>query len=140
MNGKCFFYHKCVSCPLCSSMLKRWPRNQNTNNQFMCQAGNPPCPRITEENKSIINSGNHQYKCFLCDYDVCKDCLQRRVKGARNQQIVQQENSMSTSRATSPGPNCIPFSPVAQTAPSSLAVVDPDPLPPSYNDAVNSKH
>ena len=115
------------TCPLCQGSLKRWPRFNGLDNGFRCQAGNPPCPTSREENPTIVNNGSNRFSCYLCSYDICEACLQRRQLGERNR-LLAAPRTANPAPAPAPVPAPAPAAPV----PTFVSMENP----PSYDEAL----
>jgi len=72
-----------VRCIKCSQHLRQWPRR---GPRFRCDGGRGcPTGRILAE-----NNGANRFACFLCNYDLCRTCVQRKV---RKQELKQRERA-----------------------------------------------
>ena len=59
-----------VLCPKCGSRLKQWP---SRGPEFYCEGVG--CTRVG----GIDNNGSNRFNCFICDYDLCLQCVRRQV-------------------------------------------------------------
>lgn len=72
-----------IQCPLCTGPIREWPKTRPFK-QFQCQAGDPSCPI-----GFIRETGSKRHSCFLCGFDLCQECVQRRIQGRKNRDFVE---------------------------------------------------
>ena len=65
--------HKNVTCPRCGKCLKLFPARGQF---FICQGGG-----CEQGHSSCVNTGTNRFNCFICDYDLCLTCMNKRVNG-----------------------------------------------------------
>lgn len=63
--------HPSVSCARCKGRLRLWP---NQGAMFSCDSPDASCPH--EDSARLTASHQNRWSCFLCDYNVCKLCVQ----------------------------------------------------------------
>ncbi len=79
--------------------------------QFSCDGGRGcPCGP-----SSIVNTGNNRFNCFICDYDLCRSCVERRLR----EQEPEHWNKASTGVTEVEVNTSMQSSPWAQPSPSS---------------------
>ena len=77
-----------VRCPRCGSPLKQWPAISGYPINFKCQASDPDCPFMARQ-RFIYNDGKRRFRCFACDFDICRDCLEFKQVKERRRMIIQ---------------------------------------------------
>ncbi len=136
-----------ASCPKCSGSLRLWPPPRNhTEQYFTCHASNPVCPVGSQD--SIANNGTTRYTCFVCNYNMCLMCVNRRVPNFEQELARQrlqrlrearQARATTSSRSHNPvAPSAPPqfFMPPLQPITVALPVETVEDLPPSYKEVV----
>lgn len=116
---------KDISCPLCNGPLRQWPANTKHSIKFQCQAGDPPCPATyNKENTLIRETGDNRFSCFLCSYDLCDFCVERRVEGIRNRLNYNRNTRVNANRNREDQPHTIVI--LQGNASQSVSVTIPD--------------
>ncbi len=72
----------------------------------------------------IANWGNNRFCCFLCDYDLCRNCINWMAINRRQQQQQQQQQQQPTLDISAANSN-------------SSNQLGPESPPPTYDAAVN---
>merc|ERR1712013_211982 len=65
-----------ISCPHCTSRLKLWPAK---GAPFLCDDWAPSTGKnCRSRGREIPSNGENRLNCFVCDYDLCVDCVNKR--------------------------------------------------------------
>lgn len=101
-----------TKCWICSKRLLQWPL---IGSSFYCDGRN--CLLF---GTSIVNSGNNRFNCYMCDFDLCINCI---------------DNNASTLRSDWPRPITEESSSLTVILPSEEPVHDND--LPTYEEALH---
>jgi len=71
-----FSTHSSVRCGGCQGKLRVWP---DQGPAFYCDSVSPPCKNTGQQ---LPSYGGNRYNCFLCDYDLCKECVKAKESEA----------------------------------------------------------
>jgi len=83
--------HSSISCSICQSRLRQWP---DVGPKFMCSSQPGCCPAGSGARLSPAHQ--NKYSCFICDYNLCKLCIQNIEEEQRKKEEEskrQEENS-----------------------------------------------
>ena len=62
------------------SQFRKKKLSNNTN--FICDVCHEGlADGVAQKHLEQKNENENRFNCFLCDYDVCKECIMRRTKG-----------------------------------------------------------
>ena len=110
-----YFVQAYLKCPKCKKHMKRWPKQGPA---FCCTNQN-----CQNHRSPLENNGTNRYLCFVCDYNLCGSCMEKRCPSGTSV-LIERE-------VTHPPP-------LAPTAPPPPTFGEMQPfLPPSYEDAVS---
>ena len=88
---------KSISCPNCGGFVRKWPvQKGRLKDKFLCEAKLPSCfvSGQVENGRSrrIRENGKNRFHCFLCDYSICLECVERRLERRKKFESVQLED------------------------------------------------
>merc|ERR1711892_1262112 len=62
-----------ISCPHCRGQLKLWPAK---GCPFLCDDWAPKKgKKCKSKGREIPSRGENRFNCFVCDYDLCEECV-----------------------------------------------------------------
>ncbi len=66
-----------VCCARCGALLRQWPRR---GPPFRCGGGRGCPAAMGGRPLAVDNNGANRFACFECGYDLCRACVQKRVR------------------------------------------------------------
>ncbi len=84
-----------VTCSICHGMLRQWPRRGPA---FRCGGGRGCPAAMGGRPLPLDNNGANRFSCFECGFDLCRSCVQRRMRRRAEAAAVKEGQGMARGR------------------------------------------